>query len=188
MLILIDNYDSFTYNLVEYFTRLGQKVKIYRNDKVTIDEILDQNPDYIVLSPGPCTPTESGICLDLILQNKNIPMLGVCLGHQAIIQAFGGKIIKAPSPEHGKIHPIYHNEIGIYKNIPSPLNVTRYHSLIADESTLPSNLIITAKTIDNIIMSFQSLDNKLFGVQYHPESICTEYGIEILKNFLDIKK
>ena len=189
MLILIDNYDSFTYNLVDYFTQLGEEVIIYRNDQITTDEVLKQKPDYIVISPGPSTPTEAGICIDLILKNNNnIPILGVCLGHQAIAQAFGGKIIKSPSAEHGKIHKIYHNKTGIYQNLPSPMNVTRYHSLVAEEKTLPKNLIITARTEGNLIMSLQSTDNKLHAVQYHPESICTEFGMQILKNFLEITK
>lgn len=187
MILLIDNYDSFTYNLYHYFIESGAKdLLVKRNDKITIDEIKALKPQAIVLSPGPCSPSEAGICLDVIKEFKGvIPIFGVCLGHQAVGQAFGGNIIKT-HPMHGKISEITHNGENIFKDIPSPFKVTRYHSLIIENESCPKNLEITAKTADNIIMAIADEKLKIYGVQFHPESIASEFGHKIIKNFLDI--
>lgn len=185
MLILIDNYDSFTYNIVQYFGDLGANIKIYRNDKITVDDVIKEQPSGIVLSPGPGTPDDLGICLDLIKKAdiENIPLLGVCLGHQAIGQVYGGNIIQT-QPKHGKTSEITHNQEGIFKSIPRTFTVTRYHSLIIDPQTMPRNLNITAQTSDGIIMGLEHTQKPIFGVQFHPESIATEHGHQILKNFM----
>ena len=185
MILLIDNYDSFTYNLFHYLIQAGEKeVIVKRNDKITLNEIEKLNPRAIVISPGPCTPNEAGICLEVIkkFQGK-IPLLGVCLGHQAIGQAFGGKIVKT-FPVHGKTSDIYHHQQALFKNIPSPFKATRYHSLIIEKSSCPKNLKIIASTHDEIIMAIADEQLKIYGVQFHPESIACEYGLEIIKNFL----
>ncbi len=186
MILLIDNYDSFTYNLLHYIGELGAEVKVVRNDAISVDEILAmQDLQGIVLSPGPCTPDESGICMDLIKQaSGKIPLFGVCLGHEAIGQAFGGKIVRAPEPIHGKVCEILHDGTGMFAGIPDQFKATRYHSLIVESATLPSCLEVTAKTKDGIIMALQHKEHKTYGVQFHPESIASEYGHEILENFL----
>jgi len=186
MILLIDNYDSFTYNLYHYIIAAGKKeVKVARNDKITKNEIVNLNPEAIVISPGPCNPDKAGISMDVIREFQGkIPILGICLGHQAIGQAFGGKVIKT-EPMHGKISEIYHEEKGIFKNLPSPFKSTRYHSLIVEKETLPDCLEITAQTKDGIIMGFQHKNFNIHGLQFHPESIASEYGHELIKNFLD---
>lgn len=189
MILLIDNYDSFTYNLYHYLIESGAKnVVVKRNDKISIDQIKKLNPEAIILSPGPCTPNEAGICLEVVKEFQNLtPILGVCLGHQSIGQIFGAKIIKT-HPMHGKISEIIHQNTDIFKNIPSPFKATRYHSLIIDKTTLPSDLKITAQTQDGIIMGIAHKKHKIFGVQFHPESIASEYGHQIIANFLDLIK
>mgnify|MGYP001436087745 FL=1 len=191
MLVLIDNYDSFTYNLVHYFEEIGQKVKVFRNDEVQTKEVLDINPDYLVISPGPSTPKNSGICIDLIKENsknKNPkPLLGVCLGHQAIAEAFGANVIQSGKPIHGKVSKISHYKSKLFKNIKNPFNATRYHSLIVENKTLPKILEITAITDDKVIMAIQHKKLPIFGVQFHPESIATDFGHQLLKNFLSLK-
>ena len=190
MLLMIDNYDSFTYNLVQYFGELGQKVSVYRNDEITPDEIEKIKPNYIVISPGPCTPNEAGISLELIERlSGNIPILGVCLGFQAIVQAFGGRIIGAKRIMHGKVSSILHNGKGVFDGLESPLNATRYHSLVAEQETLPDCFEVTAWTNDesgNIeeIMGVRHRTLNLEGVQFHPESILTEHGHQMLYTFL----
>ena len=187
MFLLIDNYDSFTYNLYHYFVQSGiKKVEVVRNDKITIAEINKLNPSAIILSPGPCTPNEAGVCLDVIKNFAGkIPIFGVCLGHQSIGQAFGGKIIKH-HPMHGKVSNIYHDQHPLFANMPYPFSATRYHSLIIEKETCPQDLEITACTSDGIIMGVVHQKHKIFGVQFHPESIASEYGHEIMKNFLGI--
>ncbi len=186
MILLIDNYDSFTYNLFHYLVESGAKeVLVKRNDKISIEEIKKLKPQAIVLSPGPCTPNEAGICLEVIKKLKGIfPIFGVCLGHQAIGQAFGGKIIKT-HPMHGKISEIFHQGKNLFDNLPSPFKATRYHSLIIEKETCPKNLEITAATKDGIIMGIADEKLKIFGVQFHPESIASEHGHAIIKNFLN---
>lgn len=185
---MIDNYDSFTYNLVQYFLELGQEVKIFRNDAITIDRIREMAPDYIVISPGPCTPNEAGISLQLVAQLKGkFPILGVCLGHQAICQAFGGKIIKATKLMHGKTSRIVHDQRTIFGAIPNPFIATRYHSLVAERESLPDELEISATDDEqHEIMAVRHKSLPIEGVQFHPESILTEQGKAILRNFLTI--
>jgi len=186
MLLMIDNYDSFTYNLVQYLAEIGQEVKVVRNDKISIKEINKLNPQYIVISPGPCTPNEAGISLELIEAFKGkIPILGVCLGHQSIGQAFGGKIIHAQTIMHGKTSKISHNNKGVFKGIKNPFIATRYHSLVIEKQTLPNCFDITAWTDDNEIMGIKHKELAIEGVQFHPESILSEHGHDLLKNFLD---
>ena len=185
MILIIDNYDSFTYNLVQYLGELGVEMEVARNDAITIDEIKQMKPDAIVISPGPCTPYEAGISIDVIKQfHKSTPILGVCLGHQAIGVAFGGKVIKAPTVMHGKVSEVYHNNSSIFSGLPNPFKATRYHSLIVDKNTLPDSLEVTAWTKDGNIMVLKHKEFPTFGVQFHPESIMTEFGKEILKNFI----
>lgn len=188
MITLIDNYDSFTYNLVQYVGDLGKSYSVVRNDQKTVTEILADNPEQIIISPGPSDPEHAGICLELIKASaeKNIPLLGVCLGHQSIGQAFGGKVIRAPQPMHGKLSPVYHDGKGIFSGIPSPFTVTRYHSLIVEKESLPDNLEITAWTEDNLIMGLQHKTKPIHGVQFHPESIATQHGLDLLRNFFKI--
>ena len=190
MLLMIDNYDSFTYNLVQYFGELGQEVCIYRNDEISISEIETLKPNYIVISPGPCTPNEAGISLELIekLAGK-IPILGVCLGFQAIVQVFGGNIIGAQKIMHGKVSPIHHTGKGVFKNLKNPLNATRYHSLVAEKPTLPDCFEVTAWTNKENgdteeIMGVRHKSYAIEGVQFHPESILTEHGHQMLNTFL----
>ncbi len=187
MICLIDNYDSFTFNLVHYFGELGVDVVVHRNDKVTSRAVMAADPDAIVLSPGPCTPKEAGICLDLIAQAApTIPILGVCLGHQAIGDAFGGKVIRAPVQVHGKLSDIRHQGQGIFRGINGPFKATRYHSLIVERGSLPRELSVTADTGDGLIMGLSHTRLPVHGVQFHPESIASDHGHLILKNFLDI--
>ena len=187
MILLIDNYDSFTYNVKHYLCEIGAKVMTIRNDKITIDEILTINPKGIVLSPGPCTPSEAGICLELIDKlKKKIPILGICLGHQSIGQAFGAEIIKCDEIMHGKIDSIKHFNHKIFENIEKNFLATRYHSLVINRNTLPKEFIITAETKKNIIMAIAHLDLPIFGFQFHPESIGTKDGKRLLDNFLKI--
>ena len=186
MLLMIDNYDSFTYNLVQYLAEIGQEVKVVRNDKISIEEINKLNPQYIVISPGPCTPNEAGISLELIEGFKGkIPILGVCLGHQSIGQAFGGKIVHAQTIMHGKTSKISHNNKGVFRGIKNPFIATRYHSLVVEKQTLPNCFDITAWTDDNEIMGIKHKELAIEGVQFHPESILSEHGHDLLKNFLD---
>jgi anthranilate synthase/aminodeoxychorismate synthase-like glutamine amidotransferase len=186
MLLLIDNYDSFTYNLYHYLGELGAEMDVRRNDALSAKEAIALKPSKIVLSPGPCTPNEAGICLDLIAAaaKEKIPLLGVCLGHQAIGQAFGGKVIRAPEPVHGKTDTIYHTNKGMFKNVASPLQAARYHSLVVERKGLPADLEVTAENADGLIMGMQHKTLPVFGVQFHPESIASEHGHEMLKNFL----
>lgn len=187
MLVLIDNYDSFTYNLVHYIGELGATCHVVRNDKISSDEVLAKKPVAIVLSPGPCTPNEAGICLDLVKAvDGKIPILGVCLGHQAIGQAYGGKIVRAEEPMHGKLSAITHTDTGVFKGLERSFEVTRYHSLIIERSSLPECLKITAETEDGIIMGVEHKDLPVHGVQFHPESIASENGHRILANFLKL--
>ena len=187
MICLIDNYDSFTFNLVHYLGELGADVAVHRNDKVTSGAVIAADPDAIVLSPGPCTPKEAGICLDLIAQAaQTIPSLGVCLGHQAIGDAFGGKVVRAPLPIHGKLSEIRHEGRGLFRGINAPFEATRYHSLVVDRGSLPDDLTVTADTEDGLIMGLAHRHLPLHGVQFHPESIASDHGHLMLKNFLDI--
>jgi anthranilate synthase component 2 len=187
MFLLIDNYDSFTYNLVHYLGELGADVVVRRNDVLTVDEALNLNPQGIVISPGPCDPDRAGICLKLIERAApRIPLLGVCLGHQAIGQAFGGKVVRAPMPMHGKVSAIYHKSMGVLRGLPNPFHATRYHSLIVDRASLPDCLEITAETKDGLIMALAHRSLPVHGVQFHPESIATEHGHDMLRNFLEL--
>lgn len=189
MILMIDNYDSFTYNLVQYLKCLNEDVLVYRNDEISLEEIEKLNPDMIVLSPGPCTPKEAGICRDVVSTFKGqFPILGICLGHQTIGDVFGSNIIRAKEPVHGKVHPIKHKGNGVFKNLPNPLKVTRYHSLVIERETLPNCLEITAETADGEIMGIRHKDYLIEGVQFHPEAILTERGMDILQNFLDEAK
>ncbi|MFZ5969370.1 MAG: anthranilate synthase component II [Bacillota bacterium] len=185
MILMIDNYDSFTYNLVQYLACLGEDVKVYRNDEISLESIESLNPKMIVLSPGPCTPNEAGICMEVVRKFKGrFPILGICLGHQTIGQVFGGKIIKAKEPVHGKVHPIHHTNAGVFRELNNPLKVTRYHSLVIERETLPECLEITAETYDGEIMGIRHREYMIEGVQFHPEAILTEQGMDILDNFL----
>ena len=187
MILLIDNYDSFTYNVKHYFNEIEAEVKTVRNDKITIDEISEINPQAIVLSPGPCTPNEAGICLKLIDKFQDrYPILGICLGHQSIGQVFGGKIIKCEEIMHGKIDSITHFNHEIFNNVDNKFLATRYHSLIIDRNTLPEELKITAETNKKIIMGIAHSNLPIYGFQFHPESIGTEIGKDLLKNFLNL--
>jgi len=190
MLVLIDNYDSFTYNLVHYLGELGASCQVFRNDKVSVAEVLKLKPKGIVLSPGPCTPNEAGICLELITQaGSSIPVLGVCLGHQAIGQAYGGKVVRAPVIMHGKLSKIANQGRGVFKGLPKRFEVTRYHSLIVERVSLPDSLTVTAETaaVDGgLIMGLQHRTHPVHGVQFHPESIASEHGHALLANFLQI--
>jgi anthranilate synthase/aminodeoxychorismate synthase-like glutamine amidotransferase len=188
MILLVDNYDSFTFNLVHFLGDVGARCQVWRNDKLSVDQALAMAPEAIVLSPGPCTPNEAGICLDLIRAAAGrIPILGVCLGHQAIGQAFGGEVVRAPEPMHGKVSPVTHQGSDIFAAIPSPFQATRYHSLVVRPETLPDSLVPTAHTGD-IIMGMRHRDWPVFGVQFHPESIASEHGHTLLKNFIDIAR
>ncbi len=194
MLLMIDNYDSFTYNVVQYFGELKADVEVVRNDQISLDEIEQKAPEYLVVSPGPCTPNEAGISLEAIERFAGkLPLLGICLGHQSIGQAFGGNIIRASQVMHGKTSPIYHNNQGVFTGLPNPFQATRYHSLVIDKASLPDCLEVTAWTqkddgsIDEI-MGIKHKDLPIEGVQFHPESILTEYGHQLLDNFLKLYK
>ena len=187
MLVLIDNYDSFTYNLVHFLGELGAACEVFRNDKIGVADVIARAPEGIVLSPGPCTPNEAGICLYLIAKaGASIPILGVCLGHQAIGQIYGGKVVRAPAPMHGKLSKITHKGKGVFKGLPRKFEVTRYHSLIVDRAALPDCLAVTAETSDGLIMGLQHKTHPVYGVQFHPESIASEHGHALLANFLEI--
>lgn len=187
MIVLIDNYDSFTFNLVHYLGGLGADVVVHRNDKVTAADVVAMQPDAIVLSPGPCTPNEAGICLELIEKaSPTIPIMGVCLGHQAIGQVFGGKVVRAPVPVHGKMSDIRHDSTGVFRGINGPFKATRYHSLVVERGSMPKELMVTAQADDNLVMGLAHRELPIHGVQFHPESIASEHGHLILKNFLDI--
>jgi anthranilate synthase component II len=190
MLVLIDNYDSFTYNLVHYLGELGATCQVFRNDKISVAEVLKLAPKGIVLSPGPCTPNEAGICLELIEKaGPTIPLLGVCLGHQAIGQAYGGKVVRAPVLMHGKLSKISNKGRGVFKGLPKRFEVTRYHSLIVERASLPDSLAITAETAPSeggVIMGVQHKTHPVHGVQFHPESIASEHGHALLANFLEV--
>ncbi|WP_178861983.1 anthranilate synthase component II [Thiomicrorhabdus cannonii] len=193
MLLMIDNYDSFTFNLVQYFGELGQQVEVYRNDQIDLETIATLNPDYLVISPGPCTPNEAGISVEAIKYFAGkIPILGVCLGHQAIGQAFGGNIIRAKQVMHGKTSPVFHHNIGVFSDLPNPVQTTRYHSLVIEQASLPECLEVTAWTQDengnfDEIMGVRHKTLPIEGVQFHPESILTEQGHKMLQNFLERK-
>lgn len=187
MLLVIDNYDSFTYNLVQYFGELGAEMEIYRNDQITIEEIREKNPDKICISPGPATPKEAGISCDVIREfGETIPIFGVCLGHQCIGEVFGGDVVRADRLMHGKTSPVEHHEDGLFKNIDSPFEATRYHSLIVKRDTFPDCLEITAETAEKEIMGLRHREFPIYGVQFHPESILTASGKKLLQNFLDM--
>ena len=184
-ILLIDNYDSFTFNLVHFLGDLGARCDVRRNDAITPDQALAMAPEAIVLSPGPCTPNEAGICIDLIRAAADtIPILGVCLGHQAIGQVFGGEVVRAPSPMHGKVSPVIHDGSGVFAGLKSPFNATRYHSLTVKPETLPNCLIANAHTEDGVIMGIRHAVLPIHGVQFHPESIASEHGHDLLRNFL----
>lgn len=190
MILLIDNYDSFTFNIVHFLSDLGMDTTVVRNDKITPREALDMSPEAIVISPGPCTPNEAGICLDLIKAaaeaEKPVPVFGICLGHQSIGQAFGGDVISCHEIKHGKLSKITHNEKGLFEGLPNPLNVTRYHSLVVSPKNLPDCLEVTAKTDDGIIMGISHKTLPIHSVQFHPESIATQQGHNLLANFLTV--
>ena len=187
MIAMIDNYDSFTFNLVQFLSELtAEEIRVFRNDKITVTELAAMHPSSIVISPGPCTPAEAGISVETIVRlGSTIPLLGVCLGHQSIGVAYGGKVIRAPYLMHGKVSPIHHDGTGLYRGLKQPFTATRYHSLIIERSTCPSCLSITAHTEDGLIMGVRHATDPVFGVQYHPESILTDGGKVLLKNFLD---
>ena len=186
MLLMLDNYDSFTYNLVQYLSELGADVRVYRNDAITLDEVAALAPSQIVVSPGPCTPSEAGISVPLIQRFAGtIPILGVCLGHQAIGQAFGGRVVRAQRVMHGKISPVTHDGRGVFKDIPAPFAVTRYHSLAIERESLPASLEVTATSDDGEIMGVRHRRHAVEGVQFHPEAILTEHGMRLLANFLE---
>ena len=187
MLVMIDNYDSFTYNLVQYLGELGEEVKTFRNDEITLDEIEALNPDRIMLSPGPCTPNEAGISIEVIdYFAGKLPLMGVCLGHQSIGQAFGGKIVHAKNIMHGKTSMMTHTDVGVFAGLPSPYQITRYHSLVIEKASLPDCLEVTAWTDDGEIMGVRHKHFLIEGVQFHPESILTENGHALLANFLKL--
>jgi len=186
MIVLIDNYDSFTFNLVHYFGELGADVVVHRNDKISTRDVMAADPDAIVLSPGPCTPNEAGICLELVEQaSPTIPLFGVCLGLQSIGQAFGGRIVRAPVPVHGKLSEVTHQGQGVFRGINGPFRATRYHSLVVERATMPDDLAVLAET-DGLVMGAAHKTRPVHGVQFHPESIASEHGHLILKNFLEL--
>jgi len=189
MLLMIDNYDSFTYNLVQYLRELGEEVVVVRNDKITLEEIASMAPDRIVISPGPCTPNEAGVSVPLIKEFAGkIPIFGVCLGHQAIGQAFGGKVVRAERLMHGKTSPIHHHDRGLFKGLSQPCTATRYHSLLVERESLPECLEISAWTEEGEIMGLDHRELQVWGVQFHPESILTVEGMALLKNFLEMSR
>lgn len=190
MILLIDNYDSFTFNLVQFFGDLGADCLVKRNDALTAEDALALKPEAVVLSPGPCTPNEAGICLELVqlAAARRVPLLGVCLGHQAIGQAFGGEVVRGTEPVHGKTSPVYHDNTDIFTGLPNPFTATRYHSLIVRRATLPEVLVTTAWTEDGVIMGLRHASLPIYGVQFHPESIATSGGHQILGNFLRLAR
>ena len=187
MILVIDNYDSFVHNLARYFRQLGLKTQVVRNDKISVAQIRELNPAAIVISPGPCTPDEAGCSLEVVKElGSQFPILGVCLGHQAIIQSFGGEIVRAPTPIHGRSTLISHHKAGVFCDLPTPFTVGRYHSLIASRDSLPDCLNITAETTDGIIMAVEHCEYPIVGLQFHPESILTEHGHQLLRNFAQL--
>jgi anthranilate synthase component II len=187
MILLIDNYDSFTFNLFHYLGGLGADVAVHRNDKITVKDVIAADPEAIVLSPGPCTPDDAGICLDLIKQvAPTIPIFGVCLGHQAIGQVFGGEVVRAPVPVHGKLSEVRHKRQSVFRGINGPFRATRYHSLVVDRKSVPQELAVTAETDDGLVMGLAHSRLAVHGVQFHPESIASEHGHLILRNFLEL--
>ena len=186
MLVLIDNYDSFTWNLVHYFGQLGQQVRVFRNDETTPEAILGLAPAGVILSPGPCDPDRAGICLDMIARaaETKTPLMGVCLGHQAIGQAFGGKVVRAPQPLHGKLSRIHHDGESLFAGLPQDFQATRYHSLTVDPASMPNSLTVTARAEDGVIMGIAHRELPIHGVQFHPESIASEHGLAMLANFV----
>ncbi|MAK82101.1 aminodeoxychorismate/anthranilate synthase component II [Phenylobacterium sp.] len=187
MILVVDNYDSFTYNLVHYLNELGAETLVHRNDALSAEEAIALKPEGVLLSPGPCTPNEAGVCLDLLAKAPDdLPILGVCLGHQAIGQAFGGEVIRAASLMHGKTSPMHHTGKGVFAGLPNPFTATRYHSLSVRRETMPDVLEVTAWTEDGEVMGVQHVSRPIFGVQFHPESIATEGGHALLSNFLDL--
>lgn len=185
MILLIDNYDSFTFNLVHYLGELGEECDVRRNDMLSVAEAMALAPDAIVLSPGPCSPNEAGICCDLIAAAAGkIPVFGVCLGHQSIGQVFGAQVVRSPTPMHGKISPVFHNGTDVFEGLPSPFNATRYHSLTLEPSSIPDDLEVTAWTADGVVMGVRHKQHPISGVQFHPESIASEHGHDLLRNFL----
>lgn len=187
MILLIDNYDSFTYNLVQYLGDLGAETIVHRNDKISVEDAIGLKPSGVVISPGPSDPDHAGICLPLIraCADHDIPLFGVCLGHQALGQVFGGRVIRAPEPLHGKISAIHHDGQSVFAGLPSPFDATRYHSLIVERASLPADLIVTAQTADGLIMGLQHVSKPIHGVQFHPESIATQHGHAMIRNFLN---
>ncbi|MCC6173660.1 MAG: aminodeoxychorismate/anthranilate synthase component II [Chloroflexi bacterium] len=186
-LLLIDNYDSFTYNLYQYLSELGASVEVRRNDAISLDEIERIHPDGLVLSPGPGRPEDAGVCVAVVQRFAGrTPLLGVCLGHQAIVSAYGAKIVAAPELVHGKTSEVFHNSAGLYRGLPSPFKAVRYHSLVAEPNRVPDDLIVDARTADGVIMGVHHRNLPLYGVQFHPESILTEGGKQLLQNFLDV--
>jgi len=189
MILLIDNYDSFTWNLVHYLGQLGAEVEVYRNDQLSVDAAMAKKPQAIVLSPGPCDPDKAGICLELVKRAGGAtPILGVCLGHQAIGQIYGGRVVRAPAPMHGKVSTIRHDGAGVFRNLPDRFKATRYHSLTIDPASLPNTLTVTASTEDGVIMGLSHREHPVHGVQFHPESIATEHGHALLRNFLELAR
>ena len=186
MIVVVDNYDSFTYNLVQYLQELGAEVEVYRNDRITVDGIAARRPGAIVISPGPRTPDDAGITLEAVRAfSGRVPILGVCLGHQAIGQAFGGRVVRAPTLMHGKTSPIAHDGRTIFRGLPNPFEATRYHSLVVDPGSVPAELEISARTADGVVMGLRHRDHPTEGVQFHPESVLTGEGKRLLKNFLE---
>ena len=189
MFLLIDNYDSFTYNLLHYLSELGAEVEVVRNDAISAEQAVNGGYEGIVLSPGPCDPDQAGICLDVVAQAPDdLPIFGVCLGHQTIGQHFGGRVVRSPLPMHGKISAIHHSGLGVFRGLPSPINCTRYHSLMVAKEGFPDCLEITATSDDGVIQGLQHKTRPIFGVQFHPESIASEYGHDLLLNFINIAK
>jgi anthranilate synthase component II len=190
MILLIDNYDSFTFNLVHVLGDLGARCDVVRNDALTVEQALARRPEAIVLSPGPCTPADAGICLDLIAAAaaERVPTLGVCLGHQAIGQAFGGRVVRAPAPMHGKVSPVAHDGTDVFADLPSPFAAARYHSLVVEPASWPEALVATARTEDGVVMGLRHRELPIYGVQFHPESIASEHGHRLLDNFLGLAR
>ena len=189
MFLVIDNYDSFTYNLVHFLGEQGATLKVARNDKITVDAVAAMDPEGVVLSPGPCTPNEAGICLDLVGRlGARMPIFGVCLGHQAIGQAYGGRVMRAPEPIHGKTSEVRHNGGGVFRGINGPFKATRYHSLIVERATMPPALEILADTADGLVMGMKHVEHPVHGVQFHPESIASENGHRIIRNFIELAR
>lgn len=187
MILLIDNYDSFVHNLARYFRRLGQETQVVRNDAIDVHNVRQLRPDAIVLSPGPCTPQEAGCSVALVRELAGaVPLLGVCLGHQALAAAWGGRIVRAPEPMHGRTSPVLHEGRGLFRGLPSPLTAGRYHSLVAEVATLPACLAVSARTADGIIMALEHREFPVFGLQFHPESVLTSHGYRLLANFLEL--